>query len=146
MKTNSIKLLVTALLLSLSLFTNYSLASNNSISESENNIVLDASSTSLLTESTSTNGFKMKAYRIGGLRGRDMDIVVFLKSMGTNVLVTVKFDYEADKPNANEYLATKNPKYKQVNPNADRSFIQSSDFNYIFTSEHGNVWGFLLEL
>ena len=95
------------------------------------------------TEQESTSGFKMRAYPIGKMGNNGLDIIVNLKNIADRTLVTVKFAYKANK--SEEYLATKNPNYNIIDPNANKYGIKLSDYNYIFTSSYGEVWGFLLD-
>jgi len=95
-------------------------------------------------ELESLDGFKMRAYPIGRMGNPGIDIIVKLQSLGEKTLVTVRFAFEGNK--GDEYLATKNSKYKIIDPNASKNGIKLSDYNYVFTSNSGEVYGFLLEI
>lgn len=105
--------------------------------------ILTNSMTNTNAEPEASSGFKMRAYPIGKIGSNGLDIIVNLKNIGDRTLVTVKFAYEAKK--SEEYLATKNPSYNIIDPNANKYGIKLSDYNYIFTSSYGDVWGFLLD-
>jgi hypothetical protein len=105
---------------------------------------LNFSNSSTLAPNESSDWFKMRAYPIGKIGNDGIDINVKLQSFGEKTLIIVKFSYKADKDE--KFIATKNPKYKIYNSNDKDYQIHLSSYNYVFTSNDGQVWGFLLEL
>ncbi len=94
-------------------------------------------------QTTNESWFKLRAYPIGKIGTNGLDIFVKFQSLGENTIVVAKFAYDTEKNE--EYLASKNPKYNIEDPNAGVLEIKSSDYNYIFTSSYGQIWGFLLD-